>query len=276
MRSALPLLLLSACVGLPAWTQPANALTPEEAKAGWRLLFDGKSFDGWIDPNLKDPPAPAWQVTDGCIKTVPHAATREDLLTGAKYRDFELAFDWKVAQGANSGVKYRLQALVLMDASKQQRGLSFEEHVEYELQNRLSDRKTIPPGDHYEEYPIAFEYQVIDSTHHLDALRGAKYRAASLYGMVGVTSAQDHAPGEWNTSRLVLRGKHVEHWLNGVKVVDTSLDSPEVRAAIEERWKKAPGVRKLLLDQPVTESPIALQHHVDEAWYRNIKIRPLN
>jgi hypothetical protein len=82
--------------------------------------------------------------------------------------------------------------------------------------------------------------------------------------------------GEWNSSRIVLRGKHVEHWLNGVKVVDTSLDAPAVRQAIEKRWHDAPGIRHLLLDQPVAASPVALQHHVDAAWYRNIKIRLLD
>jgi len=75
---------------------------------------------------------------------------------------------------------------------------------------------------------------------HPDALRGASYRAAALYGMSPVTSFEDRPVGEWNSSRIVLRGKHVEHWLNGVKVVDTSLDAPAVRQAIEKRWHDAP------------------------------------
>ena len=259
-----------------AVAQTPNTLTPEERRVGWILLFNGKSFDGWVDPNQKDPSAHAWEVAEGCIKTVPHSATREDLMSARKFRDFELVFDWKVASGANSGVKYRIQGLVFMDSDKLKRGVSFEQQVEYEYQNHPSDRRTLRPGGRYEEYPVAFEYQVIDSARHFDALRGPAYRAAALYGMSPVTAFADHPQGEWNTGRIVLRGKHVEHWLNGVKVVDTALDAPEVRAAIEKRWRNAPGVRELLLDQPVSETPIALQHHVDEAWYRNIKIRPLD
>ncbi|MGO9241703.1 MAG: DUF1080 domain-containing protein [Bryobacteraceae bacterium] len=276
MRATHLALFLAAALAPAACAQALNTLTPAERRDGWILLFDGRSFNGWVDPNLKDPPAHAWEVADGCLKTVPHAATREDLMSARKFRDFEMVFDWKVAPGANSGVKYRIQALVFMDADKLRHGVPYEQQVEFEYENHPPDRRSVRPGGRYEEYPVAFEYQVIDSARHPDALRGAKYRAAALYGMSPVTSFQDHPQGEWNSSRIVLRGKHVEHWLNGVQVVDTSLDAPEVRQAIENRWREAPGIRKLLLDQPVAESPIALQHHVDAAWYRNIKIRPLD
>jgi hypothetical protein len=270
------LILVTLFFTLASFAQMANTLTPDEKKAGWILLFDGTSFQGWIDPNLKSPPAHAWTVVDGCIKTVPHAAMREDLMSTAKFRDFDLSFEWKVATGANSGVKYRIQSIVLMDHDKARMDLPFEQRVEFEFQNRLSKREMIRPGGGYEEYPVAFEYQVIDSAHHPDALRGPKYRAAALYGMSPVTQFADRPLGEWNSSRVVVQGKRVEHWLNGVKVVDTRLDAPEVRDSIEKRWRSAPGIRKLLLDQPVAESPVALQHHVDEAWFRNIKIRRLD
>jgi hypothetical protein len=266
---------LTLFLALTALAQSANTLTPEEKQAGWILLFDGTSFEGWVDPNLKQPPAHAWTVVNECIKTVPHSATREDLISTAKFRDFEMSFEWKVAPGANSGVKYRIQDVVLMDRDKVRRDLPFEQQVEFEYQNRPSKRETVRPGGGYEEYPVAFEYQVIDSSHHPDALRGAKYRAGALYSMSPVTQIADRSAGEWNNSRIVVQGKRVEHWLNGVKVVDTRLDAPEVKESIEKRWRSAPGIRKLLLEQPVAESPVALQHHVDEAWYRNIKIRRL-
>ena len=261
MRTALPTLFIAALAST-ASAQTLNELTPAEQRSGWILLFDGQSFNGWVDPNLKDPPAHAWEVADGCLKTVPHAATREDLMSARKFGDFEMLFDWKVAPGANSGMKYRIQALVFMDADKLRRGIPYEQQVEFEYQNHPSSRQGVRAGGRYEEHP--------------DALRGASYRAAALYGMSPVTSFEDRPVGEWNSSRIVLRGKHVEHWLNGVKVVDTSLDAPAVRQAIEKRWHDAPGIRQLLLDQPVASSPVALQHHVDAAWYRNIKIRPLN
>lgn len=255
--------------------QSVNTLTLEEKKAGWILLFDGKSFQGWVDPNLKNPPAHAWTVVDGCIKTVPHAAMREDLMSAAMFRDFEMTLEWKVAPGANSGVKYRIQDVVLMDRDKMKLDLPFEQRVEFEYRNRPSKRETVRPDGGYEEYPVAFEYQLIDSIHHPDALRGAKYRAGALYGMSPVTQIADRPVGDWNSSRLLVQGKHVEHWLNGTKVVDTRLDAPEVRESIEKRWHAAPGIRQLFLEQPVADSPVALQHHEDEAWFRNIKIRRL-
>jgi hypothetical protein len=274
-ESLMRLTLFALLLASTAIAQPANTLSRAEKKAGWILLFDGKTFHGWVDPNLKSPPAHSWTIVDGCIKTVPHAKMREDLMSVEKFRNFEMSFDWKVAPGANSGVKYRIQDVVLMDHDKMKKGVPFEQAVEFEYRNHPSKREAIAPGGSYEEYPVAFEYQVIDSVHHPDALRGPKYRAAALYGMSAPTQTADHPVGEWNSSRLVVRGKHVEHWLNGVKVVDTNLDAPEVRESIEKRWKDAPGIRALLLDQPVAESSVALQHHVDEAWFRNIKIRRL-
>jgi len=267
--------LLTLLLATAAAAQPVNTFTPAEKQAGWILLFDGHSFHGWVDPNLKHPPAHSWTIADGCIKTVPHAAMREDLMSAEKFRDFEMTFDWKVAPGANSGVKYRIQDVVLLDESKLQKGLSFEGQVEFEYRHRESKREAIAPDGSYQEYPVAFEYQVIDSVHHPDARRGPQYRAAALYGMVAPTQTADRPVGEWNHSRLVVQGRRVEHWLNGVKVVDTRLDAPEVRASIEKRWKDAPGIRALLLDLPAAESPVALQHHIDEAWFCNIKIRRL-
>src|ERR1035441_4189217 len=199
MRTALPPLFIAALAST-ASAQTLNKLTPEEQRSGWILLFDGKSFNGWVDPNLKDPPAHAWEVADGCLKTVPHAATREDLMSARKFGDFEMLFDWKVAPGANSGVKYRIQALVFMDADKLRRGVPYEQQVEFEFQNHPSSRQGVRAGGRYEEYPVAFEYQVIDSAQHPDALRGASYRAAALYGMSPVTSFEDRPVGEWHKS----------------------------------------------------------------------------
>jgi hypothetical protein len=276
MKRSLPLLSLFALAAGLASAQSLNTLTPEEARAGWKLMFDGHSFAGWADPNLKSPPVHAWEIADGCIKTIAHAPMLEDLKTVELYRDFEMTFDWKVTPGANSGVKYRVQALVLLTPEKTPHRIPFEQMVEYEYQHHASRREDLKADSRFQEYPVAFEYQVIDSTRHPDALRGDKYRAAALYGMAPVTSHQDRPQGEWNSSRLLVQGKHVQHWLNGVLVVDAMLDSPEVRESIAKRWKDAPGVRQLLLDQSVQASPILLQHHFDEAWYRNLKIRRLD
>jgi hypothetical protein len=264
--------LLIAALACAACAAQHNTLTAQEKAQGWKLLFDGKSFAGWVDPTKKSPPSDAWSVSDGTLKTTPHSRMREDLLSAEKFRDFELVFDWKVSPKGNSGVKYRIQDSVFLDLDKLPKGVPFEQQVEYAYGKKFT-REGLAPGGRYEEYTVGFEYQVIDDAGHLDALRGGKYQAGALYAMFPASKAAAKPAGEWNTARLLVRGKHVEHWLNGEKVVDTTLDSPEVRAAVESRWKKAPSIERLLKEQPVAESPIVLQHHVDEVWFRNIKIR---
>src|SRR3954447_19377114 len=86
-----------------------NELTPQEKAAGWRLMFDGKSYAGWEDPTKKVPPGDGFTIEDGCIRTLPHPKIEEDLHTKALYGDFEMEWDWKIAPGGNSGVKYRIQ-----------------------------------------------------------------------------------------------------------------------------------------------------------------------
>jgi hypothetical protein len=88
-------------------------------------------------------------------------------------------------------------------------------------------------------------------------------------------NAQPKPVGEFNVSRIVVRGTHVEHWLNGVKVVDSTLDSPDAIAGIKKRWAPAPAVEELLEKEPKKDCPISLQNHGDEAWFRNIKIKRL-
>jgi hypothetical protein len=249
-----------------------NTLTSQEKAEGWKLLFDGESFAGWVDPTKKSPPSDAWSVAGGTLKTTPHSRMREDLLSAEKFRDFELVFDWKVSPKGNSGVKYRLQETVFLDVEKLPKGIPFEEQVEHAYQKKFS-RAGLSPGGRYEEYTVGFEFQVIDDAGHRDAQRGGSYQAGALYAMHPASKAMAKPAGEWNTARLVVKGKHVEHWLNGEKVVDTTLDSEGVKKAVEARWRKAPSILRLLTEQPVAESAIVLQHHVDEVWFRNIKIR---
>ena len=108
-----------------------------------------------------------------------------------------------------------------------------------------------------------------------DALANEKHTAGALYDMVAPASKSTRPVGEFNDSRLVLHGNHVEHWLNGVKVVDASLDAPEALAGVEKRWGDAPDVYYLLAKQPRKNCPISLQNHGDEAWFRTIRIRRL-
>lgn len=264
------------CAGVAlglALAQPAaNRLTAEEQKAGWRLLFDGKTMRGWA-PAAEG----AWTVEDGCLKAIPRPVLREDLLTLDEFADFELVFEWKVAPGANSGVKYLIQDSVLVDEKQLPEGmrLSFEQQVGWFLEHRSAKRELVKPGSGAQVYPVAFEYQVIDDKRHVDALYNATGRAGALYRMAAPAQSVSRPAGEFNEGRIVLRGLHVEHWLNGVKVVDIRLDDPQVRESIEKRWKEGHPVRRLLVEIPKRRTPIALQHHNDEAWFRNLKIREL-
>lgn len=252
-----------------------NTLTKEEKKAGWTLLFDGRSLKGWNDPHKKSPPGDGWAVENGAIRTNAGPKIREDLISDRKFRDFELEWEWRMEKGSNSGLKYRVQDKFFLDRAKFKKGVPFEEGVGHELTNKLSSRAK-PSAEGGEEYVVAFEYQMIDDGVHADAQRGAVYQTGALYSMVAAEKKNAKPVGEWNVSKVVLRGEHVEHWLNGAKVLDTLLTNPLIEAAAAKRWKKhAPSLYKQLAEQPLKECPVALQHHNDAAWFRSIKIRKL-
>jgi hypothetical protein len=251
-----------------------NRLTDAERKAGWQLLFDGRSFNGWIDPARKSPPGDGWAIEDGCIRTRAKPRITEDLVSKDTFRDFELAFDWRIAPGANSGVKYRIQDFILIRHEAQPGGRRFEDIALAEMRAKAS-RSSLKPEQHAQDYVIGFEFQLIDNSKHRDAQRGAKYQSGALYDMIGASKDAARAPGEWNEARIVVRGKHTEHWLNGVKVVDAALDAPEALESVARRWGKESEVYRLLATQPRHECPISLQNHNDEAWFRNIRVRRL-
>jgi hypothetical protein len=253
---------------LPALAGTApNTLTPEEKRAGWILLFDGRTMNGWVDPRGFDSPGDAWTIEDGCLKSQAHPRITEDLFTERKFRDFELEWEWRIAPKGNSGLKYRIQDHWFVPPP--QRGERFEPTVERGYQNRGGARPA--KG---QDYVIGFEYQMADSANR-DSVSSPKHSAGALYDIAAPARQAVRPAGEWNQSRIVLRGNHVEHWLNGVKVVDTTLDSPEERAAVEKRWGAAPHVAELLLKQPHKDCPISLQNHGDECWFRSIKLREL-
>ncbi|HBY59843.1 MAG TPA: DUF1080 domain-containing protein, partial [Solibacterales bacterium] len=198
----------------------------------------------------------------------------EDLITARDFADFELTFEWKVASRSNSGVKYLLQDQAILDADKVKPKTRFEDLVGHELEHREGNRAKPGPKGIIEAYTVAFEYQVIDDTGHADARRGGLYQAGALYSLMPAAKPMARPVGEWNEGRIVRRGNHVEHWLNGVKVVDTGLDAPEIHERLAQRWKGNP-VFTLLTARPKKRTPIILQNHNDEAWFRNLRIREL-
>lgn len=265
---SLPSRFLCALI-LPAALWAAdNQLTASEKKEGWILLFDGHSFDHWIDPTQKTPPGDSFVIEDGCLKATSHPKITEDLFSTDTFADFELSWDWKISAAGNSGVKYRIQDHVFLLEKRVPR---FEPNVNAALTDRRSDRPA--KG---QDYVVGFEYQMTDNAANSDAKRnGQLHQTAALYDIYPPSQDATKPVGEFNHSRIVVKGDHVEHWLNGVKVVDGSLRSPAEAASMAKRWGEGTPVYGLLVKQPVKECHISLQNHDDVAWFKNIKIRRL-
>jgi len=231
MRIAASLLIAAAAL---AAAEP-NRLTDAERRAGWRLLFDGATSAGWEEITGKPFPTNCWTVEDGALKALPRTGGFQDIRTAASFRSFELEFDWKIPPGGNSGVKYLIQKV---DEWKNAAG-----------------RQARARG---------LEYQLADAANE-DVGRDPTRVTASLYSLIAPAPAAALRIGAYNHSRLVVRGTHVEHWLNGVKVVEFDTGRPEVQKLL----------RTYLPQGALTaESPISLQNHGTEAWFRSIKLRP--
>jgi hypothetical protein len=256
---ALILGLALACAAIAA----DNRLTSQEKKDGWVLLFDGQTFRNW------GPPGDSWAIEDGTLTTRLKPKVEQDLLSAKSYGDFELQFDWKVSEGANTGLKYRLQRTVYLDPAAKG---PFEAKVQQEIEH--------PSGARGQEYTVAFEMQLIDDLRHPDAKKDENHVTGALYSMLAPVKKPAHLAGEWNTSRLVVKGTHFEHWINGELALSGSLDDPAGLANLKKRWAQGPAVYEMLAHAKLS-GQIMLQHHGDKVWFRNLKIRefgakPLN
>jgi hypothetical protein len=233
-----------------------NSLSREEKKAGWKLLFDGHSFSGWQSG------ADSWAIENGTLATRLKPKIETDLISRKSYGDFELVFDWKVSEGANTGVKYRMQRAVWLDPSVK----NFEANVQHEIDQ--------PSGAKAQVYPVAFEMQLIDDERHPDAKKDANHVTGALYSMLAPVKHSAHPAGEWNHSKLVVKGTHFEHWINGEMVLSGALDDPKGLENLKKRWENGPAVYEMLAHAKAT-GQITLQHHGDKVWFRNVKIREL-
>jgi hypothetical protein len=205
--------------------------TSQDRAAGWRPLFDGKTTTGWRGFKSQTMPG-GWQVIDGALTRVAQAG---DIVSDDEFQDFELELEWKVAPGGNSGIFYRVS-----EASE----------LEYVWQSGP-------------------EMQVLDDARHKDGQR-PETSAGACYGLYPAPRGVVHPAGEWNQVRIVVQGNHVEHWLNGRKIVEYQLGSPD--------WQERVRLSKFAEMPRYGREPrghLALQDHGDWVAYRNIRIRVL-
>jgi hypothetical protein len=227
-----------------------NELSAAERAAGWQLLFDGRTLAGWHALGLREMPAGLWLVENGAIRRgrkeggpvqpdgQPLAGV--DLISDSSYQDFELSWEWKIAVAGNSGLKY---------------------NVSEDLSTAMS-----PP-----HAAKGWEYQIIDDERNEDN-KLASHRSGALYDLIPPSDKKKIQPaGEWNRSRIVFRGNHGEHWLNGEKIVEFEIGSAAFDSAFaKSKYKQYPAwfaVRR--------KGQIVLQDHGDPVWFRSIKLRKI-
>jgi hypothetical protein len=232
------------------WNRLCCVLLLASVAFAQKPLFDGHSLAGWMWSTDKNPPTPCWSAGDGILRTTPGHGTPVYLLTRDTFKDFDLTFDWNAEPGANSGVKYRFQG--------------------YWVGKEL---RAEPAGPDRIE-PVALEYQIIDDQKHPDALTGPTHATAAVYEYWPAKKDGPAQPNVWHTSRIVARGLHIEHWLDGKKVVEIELNSPDVQAAFANSRRK--GSSPVLAKHERRESPIALQFHDGVVLFRNINIRRID
>jgi hypothetical protein len=212
-----------------------NTLTAEEKGDGWRLLWDGKTGEGWRSIKTDSFPAKGWEIADGVLTVLPKSAGGGggDVITKETFTDFILKVDFRLTEAANSGIKYFFDP-------------------------KVNGGTTL-------------EYQVLDEKHpDAKAGRDGNRKVASFYDVMPAAGAKPKPVGEWNTAMIVSKGRQVEHWLNGEKVLAFERGSEAFREAVAKskfakhaNWGEQPS------------GHILLQDHQDRVSYRNIKIKVL-
>ena len=229
-----------------------NTLSDQEKADGWKLLWDGKTTDGWHSPKSDEFPSKSWSLADGEFKIVSSGNAESqaggDIITRDRFSNFELVADFKTTTGCNSGIKIFVQP----DISP--------------VDPKTGVKTAVGSA-------IGLEYQVLDDEHHPDARLGrdGDRRLGSLYDLIPAPADKKVMPvGEWNHARIVSQGRHVEFWLNGQKTVEFERGSAAFRDAVaQSKFKNIPSFGEW------ADGHILLQEHGSEASFRNIKIREL-
>lgn len=212
--------------------QASRKLTRAERAAGWHWIFDGTSTDALRGYRKQGFPEKGWVIEDGTLRHV-QGGGGGDVMTRRAYRNFELELEWKVGAGANSGIIYKIG---------ESEGAS---------------------------YMTGLEYQILDDAKHKGA-QGKAIGAGGLYALYTPKNKQLFGAGMWNRARIVCRGPHVEHWLNGAKILECTIGSDDWNARIAKskfrKWKRFGTVQR---------GHIAFQDHGNDVWFRNVRIREL-
>lgn len=231
--------------GKPGFKNPVkipadNVLTAAQKKAGWHLLFDGKTTRGWRNYQAKETGS-AWTVIDGTLHLDPsvkdgwQTAGGGDIITDEIYENYELYLEWKLAPGGNSGLIYGV----------------------------------VENPDYQYVWHSGPEYQMLDNPAHQDGAIKT-HRAGDLYDLKSSRFVAVNAGGEWNRTRLIVNRGRVEHWLNGYKVVEYDQRLPAWEKMIaQSKFNELPGFGKS------SRGHLALQDHGDPVWFKNIRIRKL-
>jgi hypothetical protein len=224
--------LILACVARAEEPKP-NTLTDQEKQEGWKLMFDGTTSAGWKQLGGKAFPTKGWEIVDGAFH-LKEKGGGGDLQYLEKVEDFEVQFEWKIPKGSNTGVKYRVQDV---------------------------------PGN---TFAFGCEYQVIDDTGNADA-KGARHMTGALYDVFPPAAQKKlNPPGEWNHSKIVVKGNHGEHWLNGQKVLEFDFSGLE--------WDKAVAKSKFKGSNKFANPAlgyITIQDHKEECWFRSLKLKAM-
>ncbi len=214
---------------------------PAFAQTDWQDLFDGQSLKGWRWARPGETGSPSWEVRDGLLRGAPGLAKDVYLLSEAEFTDFELRFEWRCAHKGNSGIKYRVQ--------------------------RYGDsaRRIEPTG---------LEYQITDDEANPDALSTPKHCSGAIYDYIAPTKSTPAKAGLWHQGSILARGLHIEHWLDGERVVNVDLDSDAARREFDRSNRVES--RRILRMQEKRQSPIALQIHDAEILFRSIRVKRLS
>jgi hypothetical protein len=228
-------LAISGCKSEGRQNIPPNTLSKKEISEGWKLLFDGKTFDGWRGACKETFPEKGWVIEDGAL-TVLSEGNGGDIVTDSMYSNFDLRFEFKSPVNSNSGLKY------------------------YVLENTYEEGKAL--GLEYQTHDTG-KRPLVDNDPHPNTL-------ACLYDLLQATNRTVNPPGEWNSARIVSKGIQVEHWLNDIKVLEYERGGKVFRDAVaESKFRVYNNFGEAL------KGHFLLQDHNDKTSFRNIKIREL-